>query len=542
MGALNEPVAKRIAKMFRLLGSNYDGEVLNAVAAMKRLFAAEELTFHDIATVIENANGEIEQLKYCDSDAETIFNRGVEKGRAESCGQIAIGRLFRRGRRAALGGNGEVLPEQSGLHQSQTQRTGIHRRAANQTSLARAEPAHGRIFAVDLLETAGIPAMRHTFGDPTKLPPALLPLTRQRRWVIWKWEQRGNGKWTKPPYQPCFYNELAATDNPTTWGTYAEAVLALTAGHCDGIGFMLKGSELAAIDLDHIRDFATGQVLRWVEELFVEAANAGCYLEWTVSGTGARIIGITGGGELHKKINVNRKTGCAVEFYRDCARYITISGFQISGDYPGLPVPTTLAQCDRLFDAILARFCDNTRRPTPEQCQFIPGLHVSIEEIPEDENEAGAPASSFNFDFNNAGPQGGEAAYQDLIENGAPQGERSEEFQRVVWHLAAQGKSAEEIAEELAQHPSGIGAKYAGRLLPEVQRSYRKWQAHRQATAMGAAPCVDRSCRERASCRCTRGGSLAADPGGRKRAAAGDQRGRSRHCCCMAPRSTSAAA
>ena len=132
--------------------------------------------------------------------------------------------------------------------------------------------------------------MRHTFGDPTKLPPALLPLTQQRRWVIWKWEQRGNGKWTKLPYQPCFYNELAATDNPTTWGTYAEAVLALTAGHCDGIGFMLKGSEIAAIDLDHIRDFATGQVLRWVEELFVEAANAGCYLEWTVSGTGARII------------------------------------------------------------------------------------------------------------------------------------------------------------------------------------------------------------------------------------------------------------
>jgi hypothetical protein len=347
-----------------------------------------------------------------------------------------------------------------------------------------------RHISGNMLNTTAPVPKPSTFGDPTKLPPALLPLTQQRRWVIWKWEQRGNGKWTKPPYQPCFYNELAATDNPTTWGTYAAAVLALTAGHCDGIGFMLKGSEIAAIDLDHIRDFATGQVLRWVEELFVEAANAGCYLEWTVSGTGARIIGITGGGELHKKINVNRKTGCAVEFYRDCARYITISGFQVSGDYPGLPVPTTLAQCDRLFDAILARFCDNTRRPTLEQCQFIPGLHVSIEEIPEDENEAGAPASSFNFDLNNAGPQGGEAAYQDLIENGAPQGERSEEFQRVVWHLAAQGKSAQEIAEELAQHPTGIGAKYAGRLLPEVQRSYRKWQAHRQATAMGAAPAL----------------------------------------------------
>jgi hypothetical protein len=309
--------------------------------------------------------------------------------------------------------------------------------------------------------TASSPKPR-TFGDPTRLPPALLPLTRQRRWVIWKWERRSNERWTKPPYNPRYYNEPAKSDDSGTWGTYAEAVLALTAGHCDGIGLMLKGSDLAAIDLDHIRDFATGQVLRWAEELFIEAANAGCYLEWTVSGTGARIIGIAGGGELHKKINVNRKTGCAVEFYRDCARYITISGFQISGDYPGLPVPTQLAQCDQLFDAIHARFCDSGQRPTPEQGQFIPGLHVSIEEIPEDENEVGAPASSFDFDFNNAGPQGGEAAYQNLIENGAPQGERSEEFQRVVWHLAAQGKSAEEIAEELAQHPSGMRNMPAG--------------------------------------------------------------------------------
>jgi hypothetical protein len=324
-----------------------------------------------------------------------------------------------------------------------------------------------------------------TFGDPTKLPPALLPLAQQRRWVIWKWERRDNGRWTKPPYQPRYYNEPAKSDDPATWGTYADAVLAFTSGHCDGIGFMLKGSELGAIDLDHIRDFATGQVLRWAEELFVEAANAGCYLEWTVSGTGARIIGIAKGGELHRKIQINRKTGCAVEFYRDCARYITISGFQISGDYPGLPVPTTLAQCDSLFDAIFARFCDDTRCPAPEQCQFIPGLHVSIEEIPEDDAEAPAAlASGFDFDLNNAGPQG----FQDLISNGAPQGERSEEFQRVVWHLAAQGKSAEEIAEELAQHPSGIGAKYAGRLLPEVQRSHRKWQAHRQTTATGSPP------------------------------------------------------
>jgi hypothetical protein len=83
MSTLNEAVAKRIATLFRMLSSDFEGEVLNAVAAMKRLFAAEGLAFNDIATVIESCNGEIEELKYSDSDAEIIFARGVEKGRAE---------------------------------------------------------------------------------------------------------------------------------------------------------------------------------------------------------------------------------------------------------------------------------------------------------------------------------------------------------------------------------------------------------------------------------------------------------------------------
>ena len=84
MSTLNEPIAKRIATLFRLLNSDFDGEALGAVAAMKRLFKAEGLTFHDIATVIESCNGEIEERKYSDSDAEIIFNRGVEKGRTEA--------------------------------------------------------------------------------------------------------------------------------------------------------------------------------------------------------------------------------------------------------------------------------------------------------------------------------------------------------------------------------------------------------------------------------------------------------------------------
>jgi hypothetical protein len=83
MSALNEPVAKRIGKLFRLLSSEHDGEVLNAARAMQRLLESERLSFHDIAAVIEGCNGEIEERKYSDTDAEIIFARGVEKGRVE---------------------------------------------------------------------------------------------------------------------------------------------------------------------------------------------------------------------------------------------------------------------------------------------------------------------------------------------------------------------------------------------------------------------------------------------------------------------------
>jgi hypothetical protein len=94
MSSLNEPVAKRIATLFRMLSSPYDGEVLNAVTAMKRLFAIEGLAFNDIATVIESCNGEIEERKYSDRDAEIIFAHGVKKGRAESRGRSLSANYF----------------------------------------------------------------------------------------------------------------------------------------------------------------------------------------------------------------------------------------------------------------------------------------------------------------------------------------------------------------------------------------------------------------------------------------------------------------
>jgi putative DNA primase/helicase len=157
---------------------------------------------------------------------------------------------------------------------------------------------------------------------------------------------------------------------------------------------------------------------------------------------GLRILGTVTGPETHRKFTCDRETGAGIELYRNTARYITVSGLEMShcAELPPL---------DCLIDTLLARHGQGQAEP---------------------------------LDFNTAGPQR-ELNYEALIENGAPEGERSELFQAVVWHLANQGRLAEQITDELAKHPYGIGAKYADRLLAEVARSYEKWRTQKQATA-----------------------------------------------------------
>jgi hypothetical protein len=83
MAELNESTAKRVAKLIRLMSSEHDGEWGNAVRKLKLVLNNEGLTFNDLAIVIENCDGAIEERKYSDDDAKIIFARGVEKGRVE---------------------------------------------------------------------------------------------------------------------------------------------------------------------------------------------------------------------------------------------------------------------------------------------------------------------------------------------------------------------------------------------------------------------------------------------------------------------------
>ena len=214
---------------------------------------------------------------------------------------------------------------------------------------------------------------------------------------------------------------------------------------------MLADADIGAVDLDHCcqRDDAARQtkIDRWARELLSEADGA--YCEVTVSGSGLRLIGTAEEERIQRKFRIeDARADAAVELFRNTERYITVSGLQL-GNCQSLP------PIDDFLNTLLARF-DN--RDTDHD-------HRDHDHRDHD--------------------QRGDDHYADLIRNGAREGERSERFQAVVWHLAARGWTIDRIVAELARHPNGIGAKYADRLQQEVTRSYEKWRRQQPVQRQG---------------------------------------------------------
>ena len=128
---------------------------------------------------------------------------------------------------------------------------------------------------------------------------ALTALAEHVRWVTWRNELR-NGKATKVPYSPR-NDRKAKADDPTTWGTRAEAEAAvprLVNGTGGGIGLQLgilgDGRAIGGIDLDTCRA-ADGTLEPWAAEV---VARIGSYTEISPSGTGAKVFFIFSAAEL----------------------------------------------------------------------------------------------------------------------------------------------------------------------------------------------------------------------------------------------------
>ena len=118
---------------------------------------------------------------------------------------------------------------------------------------------------------------------------ALDALAEEPRWVAWRYELRG-GKWTKVPHDP--RGGRAKADDPTTWGTRAEAearAAEIVEKQGGGVGIELGdlGGDihLAGLDLDSCLS-DEGVLSPWAEAILAAVPS---YTEVSPSGRGLKV-------------------------------------------------------------------------------------------------------------------------------------------------------------------------------------------------------------------------------------------------------------
>jgi hypothetical protein len=269
-------------------------------------------------------------------------------------------------------------------------------------------------------------------GDFSKISPALLSAVGDLKiFVLWKWAKRA-GKWTKPPLRADDPAKSASTTDPATWSTLKQAVASYqaNAARVAGVGLVLTSTSVAGVDLDHCRN-SDGTVDAWARPILKRALNEMAYVEVSVSGTGFHILGTADRMPVTKVMAVkDAHPDAKVEVYfKPAGRYLTLSAVQHG----------------------------RTGLALPDISDFVGDVIAQVS---------------------------GERLVEDVLKKGAPKGERSEEFNKVVWAMAADGLSEDQICEELNKYPQGIAERYVGegRLEKEVKRCFEKWKDKRGVT------------------------------------------------------------
>ena len=165
---------------------------------------------------------------------------------------------------------------------------------------------------------------------------------------------------------------MRRTTTPSTWGTYEQALAAFEAGQCDGIGFNLLGTDIAAFDYDKCRDPATGDI---APEAMAYVDRATSYTEITVSGTGLRVIGYGNGSYVHRKQKLPG-TEMRIESYSNAERYITIAGNPLPQTWPHIAdiaseIDAVVAELDGLKNGHDKKF-DFKSQPRQEEAKPQP--------------------------------------------------------------------------------------------------------------------------------------------------------------------------
>ena len=148
-------------------------------------------------------------------------------------------------------------------------------------------------------------------------------LIEKKIWVCWRLEpDRKSGVDKKRPYNPLTCR-LASSTNPSTWGTYEQAVNTRDRYGFTGIGFMFENDgPYVGVDVDHCYDPETGQFNEMAQAIMARQAT---YMEFSPSGTGLHLLfkGKKPGDEC-------RRTEIGIEMYNK-ERYFTVTGRQVEG-------------------------------------------------------------------------------------------------------------------------------------------------------------------------------------------------------------------
>ena len=137
------------------------------------------------------------------------------------------------------------------------------------------------------------------------------------------------GRRGKVPLNP-LTGKGAKAGEPSTWGTFEQAMIGVELGTFDGIGFeFATGGGIVGIDLDHVVNPQTGEVQPWALEIVQKMSS---YTEYSPSGTGLHIFVRGDIPTSGRKKTLSKDTGEAVEIYKE-KRYFTVTG------RPFLPIP-----------------------------------------------------------------------------------------------------------------------------------------------------------------------------------------------------------
>lgn len=155
------------------------------------------------------------------------------------------------------------------------------------------------------------------------------------QWVRWRLENR-DGRHTKVPLNPRT-GVFASSTDPSTWGTYEEAVGSRIG---QGIGYVFtREAGIAGIDLDHV--IHDGVIEPWAEEIIREMNS---YTELSPSGEGVHIY-------FYANFSIRGRKKKQFECYGQ-GRYFTVTGKHLPGTPPTIEERSKpfLSLCDRILE------------------------------------------------------------------------------------------------------------------------------------------------------------------------------------------------